>query len=142
MAEVDEVRLQQEVAAPPARVWEALIRPALWNDKVTLEPTIGGGFFEPWTSGGVEHRTIGTITAVERPHLLAMSWKDVDWTFETAVTITIAGEQDKTLVSLRHRGWESSPADERSRLLADHRDGWSEHLKNLAACAESMVEKD
>lgn len=143
MAEVDEVRLEQEAAVPPARVWEALIRPALWwNDGVTLEPVLGGGFFEPWTDGGVEHRTFGIITKVDPPHLLAMSWKDDAWAFETKVTITISGGENKALVSLRHRGWDAAPADARAQLITDHRSGWSRHLKSLAACAESMIEKD
>jgi uncharacterized protein YndB with AHSA1/START domain len=142
VAEADELRLEQEVAAPPARVWEALIRPALWwNDGVTLEPAIGGQFFEPWTEGGVAHRTFGIITAFEPPHRLAMTWKDEDWAFETEVTITIAAQQNKTLVSLRHHGWDAAPAEERDRLIAGHRSGWSRHLKSLAACAESMIEK-
>ena len=143
MADVDEIRLEQEAAASPARVWEALIRPALWwNDGVTLDPVLGGRFFEPWTDGGVAHRTFGIITEVDPPHLLAMSWKDQDWSFETAVAITISGGDNKTLVSLRHRGWDAAPADARARLIADHRSGWSRHLRSLAACAESMIEKD
>jgi uncharacterized protein YndB with AHSA1/START domain len=143
MTQIEEIRLEQEAAASPARVWEALIRPALWwNEGVTLEARIGGHFFEPWTDGVIDHRTTGAITEIEPPHLLAMSWKDEDWSFGTSVVITIVGEGDRAVISLRHRGWEAAPAAERSRLLSEHSDGWSRHLKKLAACAESMADKD
>lgn len=142
MQTTEEIRLEQQVAASPSRVWEALIRPALWwNDGVRLDPRIGGHFFEPWNDGVVERRTLGRITEIEPPHLLAMSWKDEDWDFETGVTFVISGRGEGTLISLRHRGWEGAPMPQRTRLLADHREGWSRHLRNLAACAASMTGK-
>jgi uncharacterized protein YndB with AHSA1/START domain len=143
MTSSDEIRIEQHVAASPSRVWEALIRPGLWwGDDVTLDPIIGGQFSEPWSDGAGERRTSGTITGMEPPHLLAMSWKDEDWSFETGVVITIAGEGDRAIVLLQHGGWEAAPADERGRLISDHRSGWPRHLRNLAACAESMREKE
>lgn len=143
MAQDDEIKLEQQVAASPSRVWEALIRPGLWwSDGVTLEPRIGGQFFEPWSDGGIDHRTSGTITRMEPPHLLAMSLEDEDWDFETAVTINITARGDGSLVSLRHSGWKTAPEAERVQLVADHRSGWTRHLENLGACAESMTDKD
>lgn len=142
MASTDEIRIDQPVAASPARVWEALTRPGLWwGDGVRLDPTIGGQFFEPWNDGVTERRTFGTITGVEPPHLLEMSWKDEDWSFETRVIVGIGGEGEGAIVSLRHSGWQAAPEADRDRLLADHRSGWMRHLKDLAACAESMTEK-
>jgi uncharacterized protein YndB with AHSA1/START domain len=142
MAQSEEIRLEQQVAASPSRVWEALIRPGLWwGEEVTIDPRIGGQFFEPWSDGAHEHRTFGTITEIDPPHLLAMSWKDDDWGFQTRVVITIAGNGNSALISLRHDGWEEAPAGYRPRLISDHRGGWPKHLRNLAACAESMKEK-
>jgi uncharacterized protein YndB with AHSA1/START domain len=139
----NEIELEQMAEASPARVWEALIRPGLWwNEGATLEPRIGGKFFEPWTAGGVEHRTFGTITQIDAPHLLAMGWRDEDWEFETAVSFSISGQGNAARILLRHGGWEGAPASQRDRLLADHREGWSRHLRNLAACAASMIDKD
>lgn len=143
MAEFEEIRLEQQVAASPSRVWEALIRPGLWlGGGVTLEPRIGGRFFEPWNDGVVEHRTFGTITQMEPPQLLSMSWEDEDWDFETAVTVSIVADGDGSLISLRHGGWEEAPEVERAKMIADHRSGWMRHLKKLGACAESMTDKD
>jgi uncharacterized protein YndB with AHSA1/START domain len=143
MTSNDEIRMEQHVAASPSRVWEALIRPGLWwGDEVTLDPSIGGQFLEPWSDGEVVHRTSGTITELEPPHLLAMSWKDEDWSFETGVVITITGEGERAVILLQHVGWEAAPPDERGRLVADHRSGWSRHFKDLAACAESMTDKN
>ncbi|MER8828848.1 SRPBCC domain-containing protein [Mesorhizobium sp. M0938] len=106
-----------------------------------LEPRIGGHFFEPWSDGVLEHRTTGTITEIDPPHLLAMTWKDEEWEFETALTVTIVGQSGGALISLQHRGWEGAPVEERAPLISDHRGGWSRHLKNLAACAESMTDR-
>ena len=143
MAETHEIRLEQRVAAPPARVWEALIRPGLWlNDRVTLEPRIGGQFFEPRNDGVVEHRTFGTISQMEPPHLLSMSWEDEDWDFETEVAFSIIADSEGSLITLRHTGWQGAPEAERAQLIDDHRSGWTRHLRALAASAESMISKD
>lgn len=142
MTSIDEISIEQPVAASPARVWEALTRPGLWwGDEVQLDPRIGGQFFEPWSDGATQRRTFGTITRIEPPHLLAMDWKDEDWGFETGILVTISGEGDNARVSLRHRGWDAAPAADRDRLVADHREGWSRHLEDLASCAESMADK-
>lgn len=143
MTSTDEIRIDQTVAASPSRVWEALTRPGLWwSDSARLDPTIGGQFFEPRNDGVVEHRTVGTITGIEPPHLLEMSWKDEDWSFETSVVVGIGGEGERAIISLRHSGWEAAPDGDRDRLLADHRRGWTRHLEDLAACAESMTDKE
>lgn len=142
MAKNEDIELEQQVEASPSRVWEALIRPGLWwSDGVRFDPRIGGQFVEPRNDGVVERRTLGRVTAFDAPHLLAMTWKDEDWDFETGVIFVISGRGKGTLISLRHRGWEAAPPPQRTRLLADHREGWSRHLGMLAACAASMTDK-
>jgi uncharacterized protein YndB with AHSA1/START domain len=136
-----EIRVQQATAASRVRVWEALIRPALWwSDEVLLEPEIGGAFLELWHDAAGDRRTLGKVTALEPPHRLELSWKDHDWSFETAVAIAIdVSSGDTALVTLRHYGWQGAPAADRQRLMDDHRAGWARHLKNLASCAEELA---
>jgi uncharacterized protein YndB with AHSA1/START domain len=63
------VRETRIIAAAPARVWAALIRPASWWSSdhtfshdaanLTLEPTVGGAWLERLPSGGgVRHLTV------------------------------------------------------------------------------------
>lgn len=68
------------VAAPPAQVWQALIRPGLWWDgahtyggdaaNLTLDPRAGGCWCEKLATGGVEHMRVVYIAA---PTMLRMA---------------------------------------------------------------------
>ena len=63
-----QVRHVVEVAAPPARVWDALIQPGRWWDpehtwsgaarNLRIEPRPGGCFCEDIPGGGVLHMTV------------------------------------------------------------------------------------
>lgn len=63
-----QVRQVVEVAAPPARVWSALVEPARWWDpehtwsgdakNLRIEPKAGGCFCEDLPDGGVLHMTV------------------------------------------------------------------------------------
>lgn len=63
-----QVRHVVEIAAPPARVWDALLQPARWWDSghtwsgdaanLSLEPRAGGCFCETLPDGGVLHMTV------------------------------------------------------------------------------------
>lgn len=143
MAKSEEIILAQPASAPPALVWAALIRPALWwNEGVTLDPRIGGHFVEPWDDGVVSHLTTGTITEFDPPRFLSMTWRDEDWEFETKVAFTVTSQHGGTLISLKHSGWEGASAEEQAQLIPDHRHGWSGHLRNLAACASGLIDSE
>lgn len=143
MAKREDITLEQWTSAPPPLVWAALTRPALWwNNGVTLDPRIGGHFFEPWSDGVVSHRTTGTITELDPPRLLSLTWRDDDWGFETNVAFTMTSREGGTLISLRHSGWEGASAEEQAQLVPDHRHGWLGHLRNLAACASGLIDSE
>jgi uncharacterized protein YndB with AHSA1/START domain len=141
MAKSQEIGLEQQASASPNQVWEALMQPTLWwNEGVTLQPRVGGQFFEPWSDGVTLHRTTGIVTKIDPPRLLAMTWRDDDWKFETNLTITVTSQRGGALISLRHIGWEGAPVEMQARLVSDHREGWSGHLRNLAACAKGLAD--
>ena len=64
------IRHVVEVAAPPARVWDALIQPGRWWDpahtwsgearNLRIEPRPGGCFCEDLPDGGVRHMASST----------------------------------------------------------------------------------
>lgn len=65
-----------QVAAPPERVWNALLQPARWWDpshtysgeaaRLRLEPRAGGCFCETLANGKVRHLTVSDVRRPER----------------------------------------------------------------------------
>jgi len=136
MSEAD-IRLEKPCGVPVARLWETLLRPALWwGEDVLLEPRPGGTFHEPWRDAAGQHHTRGDVLEIVAPSLLCLSWRDDDWSFGTQVSFALSEAGEGSLLRLRHSGWEAAPDDRRPGLLDDHRGGWAHHLRNLAACAE------
>lgn len=69
-----------EIAAPPARVWDVLVRPALWWESshsfsgsaanLTLDPVPGGCWCETLANGGVEHMRVVHVAGGEMMRLV------------------------------------------------------------------------
>ena len=88
-----------------------------------VEPGVGGRVFE---SFGAEQKAtvveIGRVTAWEPPRRLAFDWRNAtfangEW---TRVEVTFEGMDDKTLVTVRHSGWDTLRPDHPARHgLAD-----------------------
>ncbi|MBC9033607.1 SRPBCC domain-containing protein [Sphingomonas sp. JC676] len=61
------------IAAPPERVWQAVIRPSLWwqgghtysgdANNISLDPRAGGCWCEKTVNGGVEHMRVVYVAA-------------------------------------------------------------------------------
>lgn len=132
-----DIRLERASSAPVERLWEVLVHPALWwGEDVVLEPRPGGAFHEPWRDALGQQHTRGSVLDIAPPHRLCLSWRDDDWTFETAVRFALRAEGGGSRVDLCHSGWQAAPDAHRAKLLNAHRDGWTYHLANLASCAE------
>jgi uncharacterized protein YndB with AHSA1/START domain len=131
-----EIRLERSCGVAADRLWDVLVRPALWwGEDILLEPRPGGRFHEPWRDGDGQHHTRGTVLEIAPPRRLRLSWRDDDWDFGTEVTFEISEAGEGSLLQLRHTGWQAAPEDRRAGLLEDHRGGWAHHLGNLIACA-------
>ena len=133
------IELEQSCAASPEEVWRMLVDPERWwGEGIELEPYVGGLFHEPWQDSSGEHHTRGQVTELETNRLLKLSWRDDDWSFETAVEIRLREEGKGCGILLTHSGWANAPEGARSRLTSSHRAGWEHHLGNLSACAEAQ----
>ena len=87
-----------------------------------LEPRLDGVVSETWTDAGGAHRIeLGRVTAWEPPHRVAFTWRNATFApFEqTDVEVTFAAMGARTLVTVRHRGWESLRPDHPARHGSD-----------------------
>jgi len=130
------VTVERRIAAPPEKVFDAWLDPdgvGTWlfatadgvMETVEIDPRVGGGFRIVERRGGDLAEHFGEYVALDRPRLLAFDF----WTSfseeRTRVTVTIAADDDGSLLTLRHDGvW----ADYETRT----RQGWGMMLENLA----------
>lgn len=100
------------------RWWRRGLAYRLGRDRsvVHLEPRLGGGLFESFTSpSGKEHvKQTGTITVWEPPSRLVLTWRAVSFApnEETEVEVRFEESASGTRVTLVHRGW--------SKIRPDH----------------------
>jgi len=83
-----------------------------------IEPGLGGRVVEAWTQDGNEREfELGRVTVWEPPARLAFSWRNGTFVAveRTDVEITFVASGNGTLVTVRHRGWESLRADHPAR---------------------------
>jgi uncharacterized protein YndB with AHSA1/START domain len=103
-----------------------------WNDAergltIRLEPGVGGRFIEVYdldTETGFE---VGRVTAWEPGRRLAFTWSCVGWPegVKTDVEVIFEPEGEKTVVTLRHSGFERLGPDG-EQLMAGYDGGWKE----------------
>lgn len=104
---------------------------------IFIEGRVGGRVFERFTDG--TEFEIGRVTAYERPHRVAFSWKAPDWEGPTEVEVRFTAEGSGTRLELEHRGWEVGPKAERTGRSFD--DGWDIVLARYAAAAVSQINR-
>lgn len=141
-----EIVEQIEIAAPPGRVFEALIDPAQllawWGDRGTypsthweLDPRVGGAWRSRWRApDGSSFSLGGEILALDPPRLLVYSWWDERYPGLplTTVRYDLVPTESGTLLTVRHTGFDGMRGD-----FDDYNGGWSEVTRRLRAHAES-----
>ncbi|MBO0662691.1 SRPBCC domain-containing protein [Jiella sp. MQZ9-1] len=140
----DTLVLIQELRSPRERVWRCLTDPECfkvwWRTNLEFEAKLGGRFVEPWSDpSGRERVTRAEVTAFHPPEGFVMVWADVEWAFDTVVSVTLQVIDGGTRVTIEHQGWEKVAEPDRATYLLDHQAGWQNHLGNLAAFAEDLT---
>lgn len=136
----DTIVSEIQIAAPPDRVFQALVDPAevvKWWGQIGIyrctsfeaDLRIGG----KWRSGGTgsDGRSFdvhGEILELDRPRLLAYSWVS-SWTGDAKTTVRweLQANSQGTLVTIRHSGFAAHPE------LAQSYRGWPRMLGWLQA---------
>jgi len=135
-----------EIAAPPARVFAALIDPAQllawWGDRRTfpsthweLDARVGGRWLSRWRGpDGATFALGGEILEIDPPRVLAYSWWDERYPGlpHTMVRYELMATGTGTRVKLTHDGFDADRAD-----FDDYNGGWSSVMRSLRAHAES-----
>ncbi len=110
-----------EIAAPPKRVWDAVLQPSRWWDpahtysgnsnSLTLAAEAGGCFCETLKDGRVQHMTVSHIRWPERLTLTGalgpLAAEGVAGNM--VVTVAPSGRGTKLTLSYAVGGWSSTP---------------------------------
>jgi uncharacterized protein YndB with AHSA1/START domain len=142
-SEADEIVSEIHVAAPPDRVFQALVDPAQvpqwWGQSGVYRCTSFEADLRPggkWRSAGVgpdgrAFEVFGEYLEVDRPRLLVHTWV-ASWTGDVQTTVRweLGATAQGTLVRLRHRGLAGHPE------LGKSYSGWPRMLGWLQAFLE------
>lgn len=127
--------LRAEIAAPPERVFAALIEPSHLNRWLSLsgavvcDPYEGGAFdFDDLPFGRVH----GRIEEIEAPHRLTVSFQK-NWPGSVAFVVTESPGGSE--VRLVHEGFEGYQASE--QVVRGFDLGWVDRLSDLKALLEA-----
>jgi uncharacterized protein YndB with AHSA1/START domain len=134
------------IAAPLQRVWDLITQAehlGRWfgdaGAEVDLRP--GGALSLSWREHGTFY---GRVETVEPPHRFSYRWlSKLDSRAEptpansTLTEFTLSAEGDRTRVAVVESGFDGLDVDpsERAAALADHTEGWTAELGELAAYA-------
>ena len=97
--------------------------------EIHLEPRVGGRFFERFVDG--DELEVGRVTLCEPSSRIVFSWRDPDWKGETEVDVVFVADEDGTIVSLTHRGFERVGPDG-SEIAARWAGGWPRVMEAFA----------
>jgi uncharacterized protein YndB with AHSA1/START domain len=139
-----EIHQEIELAAPPDRVFEALLDVNAWwshhfkppdgSDEVRLilEPRLGGAFRQEWGDG--EGALFGVVTFLRRPEIIRLSGPLGMTGAIASVYEWRLGEipRGRTKLALHHGASGLLDPDERDR----HDRGWRKLMSNLARFVE------
>ncbi len=130
-----DIAAETRVAAPPEKVWEALLDIGAWwphrfhdESTVVLEAHLGGHFFEDWGNGG--GMIYGTVYGIDPGKQLSLR-ANMGMTGPVAGTVTYLVEAagDETVLSMTHKAFgDIGPEAEHS-----YTSGWTEVTNALLA---------
>ena len=125
------IAVEQEVSidAPPERVFEAITSGigewwdhVFFGGRVSLEPWVGGRFFEEAENGAA---LFGTVTAIQRPNLLRLSGPlGIRGAVSGSYRFELEEKDGGTLLSLSHSAFGDIDED----AQAAYGEGWSKLL--------------
>ena len=117
------------------KVWAALTRSneldKWWHKGVILEPSIGGGFYEPW---GVRQLATGTVLMLKPLQFIEFTWREKSWNIleKTKCSFTIKELAGTTTLYIEHSGWEIfKDKKKREELIKGFNKGWDALLPRL-----------
>ncbi len=123
-----------QVPAPPEVAFDLFTREVdLWwrrgrkfrhgDGVITIAPGVGGRVYERWRDDqGDREFELGRVTAWQPGVRLQFTWRNATFTplQDTEVEVTFAAIGSGTLVTVRHRGWDSLPDDHPAKHGMDH----------------------
>jgi len=135
------VRVVVEVSVRPEAAFEIFTAeidrwwrpgPINWYDayravSTRIEPGVGGRWLELYDEAGTEFKEIARVTAWEPGARLALTYCDGD-VDGTEVEVRFEAIDDRTQVTLEHRGWELLPAAKAAQKLSFKTSGWTNIL--------------
>lgn len=134
------IELSISVKASAAEIWRALTDSDelenWWSDDMSLEPKVGGKFSEPWEDDKRnKHLASGKVLGVKNQKEITFTWTEQEWPKEakTECTIKIDDKGQGRVITIKHSGWETLPADMQKQQIKDFKVGWNYHLKELKA---------
>ncbi|HTX91004.1 MAG TPA: SRPBCC domain-containing protein [Anaerolineales bacterium] len=135
----DEIRIEQFVKASPAQIYYSLthaVGMTEWLcDFATLAPRPGGRIYLWWHG---DFYTAGEFIGLEENRSVAFHWRSGADPAPSTVTISLAGKDGGTLVTLAH----TVPAGEEwSKRAEGFRQEWAATLGNLAQVMETGLDK-
>lgn len=139
----DEIINEIQIAAPPDRVFQALVDPKqilkwwgkqgiYWCSEYENDLRVGGRWRSAGISGdGGKFEVTGEYLKIEPPRLLVHSWI-ASWTGEAKTTVSweLEPKTNGTLLRIRHRGLGAYPE------LAKSYQGWPQLLSWIQALLE------
>ncbi len=125
------IEVDQFLAQPPGRVWQALTDPALlarWLMPNDFKPVIGHAFTfrtEPVPQHGFDGVVHCELLALEPPRLIRFSWRsDI---LDTVVSWSLAPEEAGTRLLITHDGFDATDPGQRM-AMGILGGGWRGHL--------------
>lgn len=123
------LKLTRRIAAPPDRLFDAWLDPAMLAQfmrtcegdtvsKAETDPRVGGRYDIVMKTATAEIPHWGIYKQIERPHRLVFTWESPHSLPGSLVTLTFAKDGDATLVTLEHDRFKSDSARD------GHEKGW------------------
>ena len=103
-------------------------------DKIFLETTIGGRFYERFSDG--EEFDVGRVIACEPPTRIVFTWMDPNWKAPTEVEVRFTSAGNATRVDLEHRGFDAAGVPKQEAA------GWADGWKKVLAPYEGAANRE
>ena len=122
--------------APVGKVWKALTdnneMKKWYFDLAEFKPEVGFKFeFTGGPDDGVQYLHLCEITEVIADRKLTYSWRYEGYEGKSFVTFELSPQNEKTLLTLTHRGLESFPQGNPDFASNNFNEGWN-HILNIS----------